>query len=149
MVRPHTLFLSPQDADCAWTLFDARGRVLGRLAAEIAYRLRGKHRPDFTPSTCMGDHIVVINADELCVTGNKATDKIYYRHSGYPGGIKSRTYDEAMQRSSEKVLRAAVKGMLPRNRLGRVMLRKLRIYPGSEHPHLAQQPQPVKSSVGS
>lgn len=137
---PETAFVRPQDAQCAWTLVDADGKVLGRLASKIAHRLRGKHRPDFTPSTALGDHIVVINVAGIQVTGRKLEQKIYYRHTGYPGGIKSRTLQEQMDLNPEQVLRKAVKGMLPRGPLGRVMLRKLRIYNGAEHPHSAQLP---------
>lgn len=117
---------------------DADGLILGRLAADIAFRLRGKHRPDFTPSTCMGDYVVVINAASIRTTGNKEEQKVYYRHSGYPGGLKQQTLKEMRARSPEKVLQLAVKGMLPHNRLGRAMMRKLRIYKGQEHPHQAQ-----------
>lgn len=135
-----TRFVRPQDAGCAWFVIDAGGKVLGRLATLIAHRLRGKHRADFTPSTDLGDHIVVINAAGMQFTGRKQEQKVYYRHSGYPGGIKSRTLRKQMELNPEQVLRQAVKGMLPRSRLGRAMLRKLRIYNGADHPHTAQQP---------
>ena len=141
--------MRPEDAVCAWTLFDAQDQILGRLAASIAHRLRGKHRPDFTPSTCLGDHVVVVNAAGLRTTGNKMEQKVYYRHSGYPGSIKQRTLGQAMDLAPEEVLRMAVKGMLPRSRLGRAMLRKLRVYAGAEHPHAAQNPQVVAVAAGA
>lgn len=135
-----TTFARPQDANCAWTLIDADGKVLGRLATTIAHRLRGKHRADFTPSVALGDHVVVVNVAGIQVTGNKMDQKTYHRYTGYPGGLKSRTLRKQMQLDPEKVLRKAVKGMLPRGPLGRVMLSRLRIYNGSEHPHAAQLP---------
>ena len=125
-----------------WYLVDATGKTLGRLASEIARRLRGKHKPEYTPN--MGDYIVVINARDVRVTGRKLTDKVYYRHSGYPGGIKSTTLDKMLERRPEAVLEKAVKGMLPRGPLGRQMFRKLRVYAGGEHQHTSQQPQPLE-----
>ncbi|MGI9345474.1 MAG: 50S ribosomal protein L13 [Gammaproteobacteria bacterium] len=141
MAKGPTTYVRPEDIDCSWALFDAQDCILGRLAARIAYQLRGKHRADFTPSTCMGDHIVVVNVEKLAVTGRKLDDKIYYRYTGYPGGIKQKNLRKALEDAPEQVLRKAVKGMLPRNRLGRAMLRKLHIYSGNEHPHAAQKPQ--------
>jgi len=124
-----------------WFLVDATDKTLGRLASEIAKRLRGKHKPVYTPHVDTGDYIVVINAEKVRVSGNKTTDKTYYRHSGYPGGIKSITFDKLIDRAPERVLETAVKGMLPKNSLGREMFRKLKVYAGTEHKHTAQQPQ--------
>ncbi len=120
---------------------DASQYTLGRLAAALAHRLRGKHKPQFTPHVDTGDYIVVVNAEQVRVTGRKETDKIYYRHTGYPGGIKSRTLQEMRERRPEQIIQRAVKGMLPRNPLGRQVARKLKVYRGSEHPHSAQQPR--------
>ncbi len=130
-----------EDISKAWYLFNADGLVLGRLASEIAKRLRGKHRPLYTPHVDTGDFIVVINAERIRLTGNKLTDKMYYRHSGYPGGLKTTSARELLEKEPESLLRYAVKGMLPKNSLGRQMLKKLKIYRGSEHPHEAQQPE--------
>ena len=113
------------------------------MAAEIATRLRGKHKPEYTPHVDTGDYVVVINADKVRVTGNKTTDKIYYRHSGYPGGIKGISFEHLQQKHPERIIEKAVKGMLPRNTLGRAMFRKLKVYAGPEHPHSAQQPEPI------
>jgi large subunit ribosomal protein L13 len=126
-----------------WYLIDARGQVLGRVATEIARRLRGKHKPEFTPHTDTGDFIVVINAEKIALTGKKLDDKVYYHHSGYPGGIKSITAGKLLKKKPEEVLRTAVKGMLPKNTLGRMMLKKLKIYAGTDHPHEAQAPRPL------
>jgi large subunit ribosomal protein L13 len=123
---------------------DASGKVLGRLAAEIARRLRGKHKPEFTPHTDTGDYIVVVNADKLRVTGRKADQKIYYRHSGYPGGIYSTSFAKMHARFPDRVLRLAVKGMLPKGPLGYAMLRKMKVYAGATHPHSAQQPKQLE-----
>lgn len=130
-----------EDISAAWYLFNADGKVLGRLASEIAKRLRGKHRPLYTPHVDTGDFIVVINAERIRLTGNKLTSKMYYRHSGYPGGLKTTSARELLEKEPESLLRHAVKGMLPKNSLGREMLKKLKIYRGSEHPHEAQQPE--------
>jgi large subunit ribosomal protein L13 len=130
-----------EDLSEAWYLFNADGQVLGRLASEIAKRLRGKHRPLYTPHVDTGDFIVVINAEKIELTGKKLTNKIYYRHSGYPGGLKTATARELLDKEPEALLRYAVKGMLPKNSLGRQMLKKLKIYRGSEHPHEAQKPE--------
>lgn len=120
---------------------DASQYTLGRLAAALAHRLRGKHKPQFTPHVDTGDYIVVVNAEQVRVTGRKETDKVYYRHTGYPGGIKSRTLQEMREKRPEQIIQRAVKGMLPRNPLGRQVARKLKVYRGSEHPHTAQQPR--------
>lgn len=124
-----------------WYVVDASRYTLGRLASAIAPRLRGKHKPQYTPHVDTGDYIIVINAEKVRVTGRKEEDKIYYRHSGYPGGIKSQTLKEMRQKHPERIIELAVKGMLPRNPLGRAVARKLKVYKGSEHPHSAQQPQ--------
>ena len=127
-----------------WYLVDAEGKTLGRLATQIATILRGKNKPDFTPHIDTGDFVVVINAEKVHVTGNKREQKTYWRHSGYPGGIRSRTLNEMLERQPEEVLRKAVKGMLPRNKLGRAQLTKLKVYAGTEHPHAAQQPKELE-----
>ncbi len=124
-----------------WYLVDANGKTLGRIAAEIARRLRGKHKPEYTPHVDTGDYVVVVNAEKVAVTGNKAKNKIYHAHSGYPGGLKSMTFEKLIDKAPERTIESAVKGMLPRNPLGREMFRKLKVYAGSEHPHTAQQPQ--------
>jgi len=127
-----------------WYVIDADGKTLGRLASEVAFRLRGKHKPEYTPHVDTGDHIVVINAEKVRVTGRKAQQKTYYRHTGYPGNMKSATFEETIERHPERVIENAVKGMLPRNPLGRDMCRKLRVYKGAEHPHTAQQPKTLE-----
>lgn len=124
-----------------WFVVDAQNKVLGRLAVQIASRLRGKHKPTYTPHVDTGDFIVVVNASKLRVTGRKGERKVYYRHSGFPGGIKETTFDKLQASHPERVLKTAVKGMLPKGPLGYAMLRKLKIYAGGEHPHSAQQPQ--------
>lgn len=124
-----------------WYVVDAAEKTLGRLATEIARRLRGKHKPEYTPHVDTGDYIIVINAEKVTVTGRKRTDKIYYRYSGYVGGLKEATFNEMILRRPEKVIEIAVKGMLPKGPLGRAMYRKLKVYTGSEHNHMAQQPQ--------
>ena len=126
-----------------WYLVNAEGKTLGRLATEIARRLRGKHKPEYTPHVDTGDYIVVVNADKIRVTGNKMKDKSYHRYTGYIGNLKSMTLEELMERTPERALQIAVKGMLPRNPLGRKMLAKLRVYAGPEHEHQAQQPKPL------
>ncbi len=136
-----TFSAKPSEVKRDWYLVDATGKTLGRLASEIARRLRGKHKPVYTPHVDTGDYIVVINAEKVHVSGSKATDKTYYRHTGYPGGIKSLTFDKLIQRAPERVIETAVKGMLPKNPLGRAMFRKLKVYAGAEHKHAAQQPQ--------
>jgi len=124
-----------------WCLVDAKGKILGRLATEIARRLRGKHKAEYTPHVDTGDYIIVLNAAEIKVTGAKADDKFYHRHSGYPGGLKSESFGKLVQRRPEKIIELAVKGMLPKNSLGRDMFRKLKVYAGAEHPHAAQEPE--------
>jgi len=126
-----------------WLLVDAEGQTLGRMAAGIATRLRGKHKAEYTPHVDTGDYVVVINADKVQVTGNKHSDKIYHSHSGYPGGLKSLSFAELQDRTPGRAIELAVKGMLPRTPMGRAMLKKLKVYAGSEHPHDAQQPQSV------
>lgn len=127
-----------------WYLIDAKDKVLGRIAVEIARRLRGKHKPTYTPHADAGDFIIVVNAEKIALTGKKLDDKFYYRHTGYPGGIKSVTAGKLQQQKPGEILRVAVKGMLPKNTLGRMMLKKLKVYAGSEHPHEAQRPQPLE-----
>jgi large subunit ribosomal protein L13 len=129
-----------QDVRRSWFVVDAQDKTLGRLATEVAHRLRGKHKPEYTPHVDTGDYIIVVNAAKVRVTGAKTTDKMYYRHSGYPGGIKARSFEQLRDTYPERIIESAVKGMLPRNPLGRAMLKKLKVYPGTEHPHSAQQP---------
>jgi large subunit ribosomal protein L13 len=124
-----------------WYVVDAAEKTLGRLASEIAHRLRGKHKAEYTPHVDTGDYIVVINAEKIQVTGAKTTDKMYYHHTGYPGGLKSISFEKLIDKAPERVIQSAVKGMLPRNPLGRAMFKKLKVYAGTEHPHTAQQPQ--------
>jgi large subunit ribosomal protein L13 len=126
-----------------WYVVDAEDLVLGRLSTEVARILRGKHKPTFAPHMDMGDHVIVINADKVVLTSNKADQKLVYRHSGYPGGLKSRTFAEALALKPEEGVRRAVRGMLPKNRLGRQMLTKLKVYAGPNHPHSAQMPEPL------
>ena len=127
----------------SWILVDAEDKTLGRLASSLASRLRGKHRPEFTPNADLGDYIVVVNASKITVTGDKLNQKKYYKHSGYPGGIKSKSLREVIKNSAEDAIRMAVKGMLPKNKLGKKMLTKLKIYKDAEHPHQAQNPSIV------
>ena len=127
-----------------WYVVDAEGQTLGRLATQIADTLRGKRKPEYTPHTDVGDFVVVVNAEKIGVTGDKRTQKRYWRHSGYPGGIRSRTLEEMLDRTPEDVIRLAVKGMLPRNKLARKQLLKLKVYAGPQHPHAAQQPKPLE-----
>ena len=139
-----TYVATPQDRERNWVLVDADGQNLGRLATQLADLLRGKRKPTYTPHCDVGDFVVVINAEQVSVTGNKRTEKLYHRHSGYPGGLKSRTLNEMLERRPEEVIRLAVKGMLPRNRLARKQITKLKIYAGPEHPHAAQKPEPLE-----
>jgi large subunit ribosomal protein L13 len=139
-----TYVATPADRQRDWLLVDASGQTLGRLASQIADALRGKRKPTYTPHIDTGDFVIVVNAEKVSVTGNKLRDKRYYRHSGYPGGLRSRSLAEMLERRPEEVLRKAVKGMLPRNRLGRKQLTKLKIYAGPDHPHAAQKPRPMK-----
>ena len=134
---------TPKDIDRKWYVVDAQDQVLGRLATQIAHRLRGKHKPEFAPHMDNGDFIIVVNCDKINVTGTKMDKKLYYRHSGWVGGLKSTTLADMLAEKPERVLVAAVKGMLPKNRLARHMLKKLKVYAGPEHPHTAQQPQPL------
>jgi large subunit ribosomal protein L13 len=136
-----TISAKPHEVKRDWLVVDATGQVLGRLASQIASRLRGKHKAVYTPHVDTGDYIVVINVEKLRVTGNKAEQKIYYRHSGYPGGLYSTSFAKLQASHPERVLEHAVKGMLPKGPLGSAMFRKLKIYAGSEHPHTAQQPK--------
>jgi large subunit ribosomal protein L13 len=138
-----TYSAKPKEIEQRWFLVDAEGQTLGRLATRIADTLRGKRKPEYTPHIDTGDFVVVVNAEKIAVTGAKREDKIYYRHSGYPGGLRQRTLGEELERRPTEVLRKAVKGMLPRNRLARRQLTKLKIYAGSEHPHGAQNPRPL------
>ncbi|MBU1222407.1 MAG: 50S ribosomal protein L13 [Gammaproteobacteria bacterium] len=130
-----------------WFVVDADNKVLGRLASEIARRLRGKHKPEFTPHVDTGDYIVVVNASKMVVTGNKGLDKKYYRHSGYPGGLYETNFDKMQERFPGRALEKAVKGMLPKGPLGYAMIKKMKIYAGADHPHEAQQPQPLELNV--
>jgi large subunit ribosomal protein L13 len=139
-----TFVATPANRERNWLVVDATGKTLGRLATEIANTLRGKRKPQYTPHCDVGDFVIVVNAEKVSVTGNKRQEKRYYRHSGFPGGLRSRTFEEMIARRPEEVLRLAVKGMLPRNRLGRQQLRKLKIYAGPDHPHQAQQPAPLE-----
>ncbi len=139
-----TFSAKPAEIKRDWYVVDATGKTLGRLASEIAKRLRGKHKPEYTPHVDTGDYIVVINAKEVRVSGNKTTDKMYYRHTGYPGGIKSVSFEKLIQTKPERVIEKAVKGMLPKGPLGREMFRKLRVYRGTEHKHTAQQPKALE-----
>lgn len=134
----------PGEVSRNWLLVDAEGQTLGHMATAIATRLRGKHKAEYTPHVDTGDFVVVINADKVRVTGKKTTDKIYHSHSGYPGGLKSVSFEQMLAKSPERVVRLAVRGMMPRNRLGRAMLKKLKIYAGGEHPHSAQQPRTLE-----
>lgn len=136
-----TYFATNENSEHKWYVVDASGQVLGRLATQIAKYLRGKHKPEFTPHADAGDYIIVINAAHVKVTGNKMQDKIYYSHSGYPGGIKEVAYHKLQEEHPDRIIEHAVKGMMPKNPLGRAMLRKLKIYAGPEHPHAAQMPE--------
>lgn len=135
-----TFFATNESAKRDWVLIDATDKTLGRLATEVARRLRGKHKPEFTPHVDTGDYVVIINAEKVRVTGAKMTDKIYYRHTEHPGGIRATALRDMMAKTPERVIQKAVKGMLPKGPLGYAQLRKLKVYAGSEHPHVAQQP---------
>ena len=141
-----TISAKAETVQRSWYLIDAEGQTLGRLATEVARRLRGKHKTEYTPHVDTGDYIVVVNAEKVIVTGRKASDKTYYRHTGHPGGLKEATFTQMIGRSPAKVIELAVKGMLPRNPLGRAMYRKLKVYAGQEHPHDAQQPETLTLS---
>lgn len=136
-----TVSTKPADVKREWFVVDAEGKTLGRLATEIARRLRGKHKPEYTPHVDTGDYIVVVNVEKIRVTGNKATDKMYHHHTGYPGGLRSKTFNQMIDHAPERTLQSAVKGMLPKGPLGRSMFTKLKVYAGASHPHAAQQPQ--------
>jgi large subunit ribosomal protein L13 len=139
-----TVSMRAEDVRRSWFVVDAENKTLGRLATEVARRLRGKHKPEYTPHVDTGDYVIVVNAGKVRVTGNKTTDKIYYRHSGYPGGIKAISFEHLREKHPERIIEKAVKGMLPRNPLGRAMFRKLKVYAGGDHPHVAQQPEPLE-----
>ena len=139
-----TYTAKPQDIRREWHLVDATDKTLGRLATEVARRLRGKHKPTFTPHMDTGDHIVVVNAEKVKVTGNKLDDKYYHRHTGYIGNLKSVNLGDLLEKHPERAIQYAVKGMMPKNPLGRAMLKKLHVYAGPEHPHAAQQPEPLE-----
>lgn len=139
-----TYYAKPGEVEREWVLIDAEDQVLGRVATLAATILKGKNKPQYTPHVDTGDFVVIINADKIRVTGAKAADKTYYRHSLYPGGLKSETFTEAMEKHPERVVEHAVKGMLPKNTLGRAMGKKLKVYAGSEHPHAAQQPRKIE-----
>ncbi len=141
-----TFTATPANRERNWLVVDASGQTLGRLATRIADALRGKDKPTYTPHIDTGDFVIVVNAEKISVTGNKRTDKRYYRHSGYPGGLRSRSLQEMLDRRPEEVIRLAVKGMLPRNRLARKQLTKLKVYAGPDHPHQAQQPREMEVS---
>jgi large subunit ribosomal protein L13 len=134
-------------AERKWYLLDGQDEILGRFASQIATLLRGKHKPEYTPHLDMGDHVIVINAEKIKVTGNKTSNKVYTRYTGYPGGLRVRSLDQLMHDKPEKVLFHAVKGMLPKNRLGRKMIKKLRIYTGADHPHEAQKPEVLPNTL--
>ncbi len=139
-----TFVAKPQNVRREWLLVDAQDKVLGRLATEVARRLRGKHKAEYTPHVDTGDYVVIINAEKVHVTGNKERNKVYHRHSGFPGGIKSVTLDKVRATHPERIIETAVKGMLPKNSLGRTMFSKLRVYAGADHQHQAQQPKPIE-----
>jgi large subunit ribosomal protein L13 len=139
-----TYVATPATRERRWLVVDATGKTLGRLATQVADALRGKRKPEYTPHIDVGDFVIVVNAEKVSVTGNKREDKLYYRHSGYPGGLRARSLGQMLERRPEEVVRRAVKGMLPRNRLGRAQLRKLKVYAGPDHPHAAQKPEPLE-----
>lgn len=137
----------PKDIQRKWYVIDAEGKPLGRLASEVAKILRGKHKPDFTPHIDTGDHVIVINAQKVVLTGKKLDQKVYRRHTGYPGGLREIKYRVLLRNKPERVIELAVRGMLPKNRLGRAMLKKLKVYKGAEHKHQAQQPENIEINV--
>ena len=139
-----TYTAKPGEIQRDWYVVDAEGKTLGRLATQIADTLRGKQKPQYTPHVDTGDFVIVVNAEKITVTGSKLKNKLYWRHSGYPGGIRSRSLGEQLARQPEEVLRKAVRGMLPKNSIGRAQLMKLKLYAGPEHPHIAQQPEPLR-----
>jgi large subunit ribosomal protein L13 len=139
-----TYVAKPSDRERNWYVVDANGLTLGRLSTQIADTLRGKRKPTYTPHIDTGDFVVVVNAEKIAVTGNKRADKLYHKHSGYPGGLRTRTFQDMIDRRPEEIIRIAVKGMMPRNRLARKQLTKLKVYAGPQHPHVAQKPQPLE-----
>ena len=139
-----TYYAKPQEVEREWVLIDAADQVLGRVAVKAAHILKGKHKPQYTPHVDTGDFVIIINADKVRVTGTKELNKVYYHHTGHPGGLKSETFAEAMAKHPERVIEHAVKGMLPKNTLGRAMGKKLKVYAGAEHPHMAQKPREIK-----
>ena len=139
-----TYHAKPGEVEREWVIIDAEDQVLGRVAARAAQILKGKHKPQYTPHVDTGDFVVVVNADKIRVTGAKTTDKVYSRHSGFPGGLKQETFEEAMAKHPERVIEHAVKGMLPKNTLGRAMGKKLKVYAGPDHPHTAQNPRKIE-----
>jgi large subunit ribosomal protein L13 len=139
-----TFVATPATRERNWLVVDATGQTLGRLSTQIADALRGKRKPEYPPHCDVGDFVIVVNAEKITVTGKKREQKRYYRHSGYPGGLRSRTFEDMLERRPEEIIRLAVKGMLPRTRLGRAQLRKLKVYAGPDHPHAAQKPQPME-----
>ena len=142
-----TYYAKPGQVEREWLIIDAEDQVLGRVASKAAQLLKGKHKPQYTPHVDTGDFVIIINADKIRVTGVKALEKEYYRHTGYPGGLKCETFTEAMEKHPERVIEHAVKGMLPKNTLGRAMGKKLKVYAGPEHPHAAQKPEVLEISV--
>lgn len=147
MIMNKTFSPKASDIERSWHLVDATGYPLGRLASEVAQILRGKHKPTYAPHVDTGDFVVIVNAGKVAVTSDKSQTKIYYRHSGYPGGIKAETFESLLERRPEAVIERAVKGMLPKNKLGRRMARKLKVYAGPDHPHEAQKPRPLELSI--
>jgi large subunit ribosomal protein L13 len=139
-----TYYAKPGEVEREWVLIDAEDKVLGRVATQAAHILRGKHKPQYTPHVDTGDFVIIINADKIRLTGNKAAQKTYYRHSGYPGGLKAMSFERAMERYPQRVIEHAVKGMLPKNKLGRAQGTKLKVYAGAEHPHTAQKPRTIE-----
>ena len=138
-----TFVAKPHEVTRDWFVIDAKDKVLGRVASEVAHRLRGKHKPEFTPHVDTGDYIIIINASDIVVTGNKSHDKKYFRHTGYPGGIRETNFEKLQARFPGRAIQKAVKGMLPKGPLGYAMIKKLKVYAGAEHPHTAQQPKPL------
>lgn len=139
-----TYYAKPGEVKREWLLIDAEDQILGRLATQAAHILKGKHKPEYTPHVDVGDFVVIINADKIRLSGNKAAQKTYYRHSGYPGALKSESFERALERHPERVIEHAVKGMLPKNTLGRAQGKKLKVYAGPEHPHAAQKPRQIE-----
>ncbi len=144
MIGTKTFSAKPETVKRDWFVVDADGKTLGRLASEIASRLRGKHKAEYTPHVDTGDYIIVVNAEKVRVTGRKATDKMYYHHTGFPGGIRSISFDKLIDKAPQRVIEIAVKGMLPKNPLGRAMFKKLKVYAGPQHNHAAQQPKALE-----